>query len=264
MLKRPVCFALHGGPGGDHSAYVPALDPLLDYLQIVYIDYRGNGRSDYPEEDTYTIEQNVKDLEALRIYLGLNRIILLGQSYGGFVALSYATSYPENLAGLILLSTAPSHKFLSRAKDELQSRGSPEQIKMANYLWSGTFPDNDKLMQYNLLFSNLYAQTPTSATAFEQGISRVIPSYKALNKAFGEDLKSFDVIDSLHKISCPTLLIGGRYDWITPIKCTLEISERIANCQTFIMEESGHAVLKDQYEEVIAIVKDYLGQDLPV
>ncbi|MDR1949217.1 MAG: alpha/beta hydrolase [Spirochaetaceae bacterium] len=263
MKQRPVCFILHGGPGSDHSSYVPALNPLTGYMQLVYIDYRGNGRSDYPGEETYTIEQNVKDLEALRRYLGLEKIVLLGQSYGGIVAQAYAITYPENLRGLILVTTAPSHEMLGRAREELRKRGTAEQIAMADtYLWPGKFPDNETYLTYYRLFADLYARRKISPESFEESIAREILSYKALNRGFGGDLQTFDFTSRLHTIRCPVLLIGGSFDWVTPIECTHEIAKHIPHCRTVIMEESSHFVFYDQYDESIQTIVDFVVSEL--
>jgi proline iminopeptidase len=259
MREKPVCFVLHGGPGSDHSGYVPAIDPLTAYMQLVYIDYRGNGRSAYPDEATYTIKQNAEDIEALRLYLGLEKIVLLGQSYGGIVSQAYAVAHPENLHGLILITTAPSRHFFERAQEALYRSGSAEQIEMAGkYLWSGKFPDNETCREYYRLFMNMYARREVSSREFEENLAREIVSYKALNRAFGGDLKTFDLTPELHKISCPTLLIGGRYDWVTPIECTHEIERLIPHCRTVILEESGHSVFHDQYEESLKAIVDFI------
>ena len=85
MVDRPVVFALHGGPGGDHVSLRDALSPLSDTAQIVYIDHRGSGRSAPADPATYTLDQNIDDVDALRDYLGLDRISVLGVSYGGMV-----------------------------------------------------------------------------------------------------------------------------------------------------------------------------------
>jgi proline iminopeptidase len=232
-------------------------------MQLVYIDYRGNGRSDYPDEATYTIKQNVEDIEALRRYLGLEKIVLLGQSYGGIVAQAYAITYPENPHGLILITTAPSHQLFGRAREALQQRGTPEQIEMAGkYLWPGKFPDNETCREYYRLFSNMYARREVPAEDFEELISREIVSYKALNRGFGGDLKTFDFTPELHKVSCPALIIGGRYDWVTPVECTHEIARLIPRCQTVILEESSHAVFHDQYEESIRAITDFIVSQL--
>jgi proline iminopeptidase len=131
MVEKPVTFVLHGGPGSDHSYYKPWLSPLTDVMQLVYIDHRGQGRSARGPRETYTLENNVEDLEALRDYLGLDKIVLLGASYGGMVALSYAVRYPENVSHLLAIVTVPDSRFLDRAKEILAERGTDEQKAVA-------------------------------------------------------------------------------------------------------------------------------------
>ena len=66
MTERPVAFLLHGGPGGDHSGFKSGFAPLTDRMQLVYFDHRGQGRSARGPRETYTMENNVEDMEALR------------------------------------------------------------------------------------------------------------------------------------------------------------------------------------------------------
>jgi proline iminopeptidase len=252
MCEKPVCFVLHGGPGSDHSGYVPALSPLVAHMQLIYIDYRGNGRSDYPSEATYTIAQNVADIESLRDYLGLERIVVLGHSYGGMVAQSYAVAHPARVRALILLATASDHRFLPLAQAALRQRGTPEQIALAEqYLWPGAFPDNDTYRRYYALFAGLYAWKPHDAASFNDALSREILSYRALNRAFSGDLRTFDCTDALKHVTCPALVIGAEHDWITPIECTRVIATHLPHCTTITLADSGHAVLHDQYDAVI-------------
>lgn len=73
MVEQQPCFILHGGPGMDHSYFRPWLSPLTDKLQLIYVDHRGNGRSQRLPNEQYTIEHMADDLEQLRLYLGLER-----------------------------------------------------------------------------------------------------------------------------------------------------------------------------------------------
>ncbi|MDR2516045.1 MAG: alpha/beta fold hydrolase [Spirochaetaceae bacterium] len=263
LRQKPVCFVLHGGPGSDHTSYLPALDPLTRFMQLVYVDYRGNGRSGFSDEQTWTIAQNVEDIEALRRYLGFEKIVIFGQSYGGIVAQSYGIRYTENLAALILVTTAASHSAFDRAREELKRRGNGAQIAIAEkYLWDGRFPDNETYLDYYRLFADLYTGSPESARLFAGYAAREILSYRALNRAFGGDLKTFDFLPDLSRIICPALLIGGRHDWITPVSCTLEIAERLADCKTVIMEESSHSVFSDQYDETLAEIIAFVRERL--
>jgi proline iminopeptidase len=259
MKQKPVCFILHGGPGDDHTSYLPALNPLTEYMQLVYIDFRGSGRSGYPDDRTYTIEQNVLDIEALRNYLGLEKIAVFGQSYGGIVAQAYGIKYPDKLSFLMLLTTASNYHVFEKAREEMRKRGTPEQIAMAEkYLWPGAFPDNETYLEFYKVFANLYTVKPVNMEAFSEAMSRAVLSYKALNRGFRGDLRSFDFTKDLHVITCPTLLIGGQEDWICPIAYTEEIGSLIPGCETVIIEDSSHIVLGDQYEKTMDAIVSFL------
>src|SRR5579863_5336173 len=88
--ERPVLFLLHGGPGGDHLRYKQHSLELQKFSQLVFIDHRGCGQSKKTNQKEYTLENNIEDIEALRQHLGLEKISILGTSYGGMVAQAYA------------------------------------------------------------------------------------------------------------------------------------------------------------------------------
>jgi len=99
---------LHGGPDFDHSYLVPELDELAESSRLVYYDQRGRGRSAAgvrPED--VTIDTEIDDLDQLRRQLQLGRIAVLGHSWGGVLAVEYATRHPEHVSHLILMNTAP-------------------------------------------------------------------------------------------------------------------------------------------------------------
>src|SRR3979409_1934452 len=105
MREKPTLVLLHGGPGMDHSSYKPRFSQLADIAQIVFLDHRGNGRSDPGPREKWTLAQWGDDVHAFCEALGIARPIVMGGSFGGMVALAYATRHPEHPAKLILLST---------------------------------------------------------------------------------------------------------------------------------------------------------------
>ncbi|GMO55672.1 MAG: hypothetical protein Ta2G_15020 [Termitinemataceae bacterium] len=260
MRKKSVCFVLHGGPGSDHSYFVTSLEPLAQHIQLVYIDYRGNGRSGYTGKDTYTMAQNIADIEGLREYLGLDKIMLLGHSYGGMIALSYACAHTERLEALILLATASDYRFLELAKAKLRKIGTPAQLEMAEkYLWSGKFPDTDTYRQFYKLFSSLYSVRDKNEKDKNGSLSREIITIDSVNKAFADELCIYDCREGLPKIKCPVLALGADRDWITPPECTLEIAALLDNCKTIIFENCGHSILSDCGGGAIKAIIEFLN-----
>jgi proline iminopeptidase len=145
LKQKPVCFVLHGGPGGDHTGFKPTMSPLSEYMQLIYIDNRGSGQSDRGPQSTYTLENNIDDLEELRNYLGLDKVVLLGHSYGGMVAQSFAVKYPDSVQGLILITTSPSFEFIEKAMKIVSEIGTTEQQAMAQLVWDAAFESHEQL-----------------------------------------------------------------------------------------------------------------------
>ncbi len=107
MRERPTLLLLHGGPGFDHSMFKPSFAPLAELAQLIYLDHRGNGRSEHGDPALWTLDQWGDDVRAFCDALGIEKPIVLGYSFGGFVAQSYATRHPDHPAKLVLYSTTP-------------------------------------------------------------------------------------------------------------------------------------------------------------
>lgn len=257
MKEKPVAFLIHGGPGADHSAYKPTFSRLSHKLQLVYFDHRGQGRSGRGPKETYTLENNVEDMEALRQYLGLEKIVVIGSSYGGMVALSYAARYPENVACLIAIATAASSQFLQLAQQNLAARGTAAQQAIAQRLWEGSFENEAQLREYFQVIGPMYSLTYDPDKAAEAW-ERTILSVDAINVAFRGFLRSYNILDQLYKITAPTLVIAGRHDWICPPELSEEIANRIPNADLRIFENSGHSVRGDEPEALLDAISGFL------
>src|ERR1700722_8727791 len=139
LRERPVAMVIHGGPGGDHSGFKPSFSPLAARMQLVYFDHRGQGRSAAADPATYTLDENVEDMEALRRHLGLGPIVSIGTSYGGMVAMAHAARYPDAVSHLVLIVTAAHGGFIPRAQRIVWDRGTDEQRAGCGTLGAGGF-----------------------------------------------------------------------------------------------------------------------------
>lgn len=255
--SKPVVFLVHGGPGADHTSYRPVFSPLSHKLQLVYFDHRGQGRSARGAKETYTLDNNVEDMEALRQHLGLDKIVVLGTSYGGMVALSYAIRYPQHVSHLIIIATAADSRFLTRAQEILVERGTEEQKAIAQRLWNGTFENEEQLREFFQIMAPMYSFTydPNSS---QEASEQTILSADAINVAFGGFLRSYTVLNQLHKITSPTLVIGGRHDWICQPEFSEEIARKIPNSDLRIFENSGHLIRADEPEALRDAIAGFL------
>lgn len=260
FVERPVLFVLHGGPGGDHLRFKQHSLELQEAAQVVFIDHRGCGRSKKTHQREYTLENNIEDVEALRQHLGLERICVLGTSYGGMVAQGYALRYPKRLAKLVLVATAPSYRCLDEAKKILQARGTPKQIALAEHLWNGTFKNPQHVRKFFQAMDTMYSVQAKKKKKPVYAKLKTIWSHEALNQGFGGFLRHFDFVPQLKKIKTPTLILAGKEDWICPPSQSRLMAAKIPHAQLKIFSNCGHAVAVDAHDKYIRAIKKFLSE----
>jgi proline iminopeptidase len=264
MRERPVAMLVHGGPGGDHSGFKPAMSSLAEQMQLVYFDHRGQGRSGRADPGAdparFTLDENVADMEALRLHLGVGPMVSIGTSYGGMVAMAHAARHPDAVSRLVLIVTAAHGGFIPRAQAILRERGTPAQRRVGETLWAGGFRTQAELRRYYEVMGPLYALRYDAAAA-EAGRARAIHTPEPLNRAFGPDgfLRQFDLRPELSRITAPTLILAGRHDWICPVEFSEELHRLIPGSQLLVFEESSHSVRVDEPEAMLRAIRDFVG-----
>jgi proline iminopeptidase len=259
MRERPVGFLIHGGPGGDHSGFKPAFTPLSARMQLVYFDHRGQGRSAKGDPASYTLDENVEDMEALRRYLGVGRIVSIGTSYGGMVAMAHAARYPDSVSHLVLIVTAAHGGFIARAKEIVRERGTPEQQRVCDMLWAGELNTVERLRHYYAVMGPLYSRKYDAATAAATR-GRGTNSPEPLNRAFapGGFMYSYDVRPELARVTAPTLILAGRHDWICAPEFSEEINRLIPGSDLRIFEDSSHSIRLDEPQAMIDAIAGFV------
>jgi pimeloyl-ACP methyl ester carboxylesterase len=261
MREKPTLILLHGGPGFDHSSYKPAYSALTDVAQVIYLDHRGNGRSDAGPQDSWTLAQWGDDLRGFCDVLGIEKPIVLGVSFGGMVAMAYATRHPTHPSKLILVTTEAiggSHR--PRRVELFERLGGPEVGALARrrFLETGGLVDQASVEAWRRLAMPHYTRAPRDP----DGVSRTIVRPDVLQwfaRPDGEG-NSFNLLKDLGRIQCPTLVMGGEDDPMTPIEAQADIAaalpahlvrfERFANC--------GHGIIPDARERGLAMVRDFI------
>ena len=256
MRERPTLLLLHGGPGGDHATFKPRFSHLSDIAQLVYLDHRGNGRSERGDPTDWTLAQWGDDVRAFCDALGIEKSIVLGYSFGGMVAQSYATRHPEHPGKLILFSTSPKVD-----RDEnlavFDRLGGPEARAVA----AAWFDDRNRETSaaYRAICFPLYNRPGThDPDAATRTLRNEDVSFR-FGAPDGEALR-LDFRDALAHVQCPTLVMAGEDDPITPISR----SELIARClpphlvRFERFANAGHGVHIDDPERAFAVLRDFI------
>jgi pimeloyl-ACP methyl ester carboxylesterase len=242
MVERPVVLVVHGGPGFDHSTIKPPFDPLAEVAQLVYYDHRGQGRSDRDETENWNLDQWADDLRALIDVLGVEKPIVLGLSFGGFVAQSYASRHPDRLHKLILAST------VARAVPQLMfdafGRFGGERARAAaEGFWGG--PSPEAAIEYLTTCMPLYNQSQPDPDVLKRAIVN-LEVMSHFSDPGGEHW-SFDFREALSQLRCPTLVTAGALDPITPMEAIQELASCIPkeHLQFETFANCGHGVHQD-------------------
>jgi proline iminopeptidase len=255
---RPMLL-MHGGPGLDHTYLRPWLDPLGDHAQLTYYDQLGNGRSTRPESyEGSSLDTLADEADALRASLGYERIILFGHSFGGSLALEYALRYGKHLDGLIVCDTVPVLDYQVNP----QNHGTPEQVQAAVSGMSdpAALAEDHVWRQAWMKVLPLYFHTydPQIGVAMDEAMQY---SGKAFIHGNTRCLPTFNVLHKLEKIEVPTLVMAGRYDWITPPTPGAErIHAALPDSKLVIFEQSGHFPFIEEQNKFIATVSAWMAR----
>lgn len=253
-------YAHHGAPGlGTHAEPKRAFGPLADQYRIVSFDARGSGESD--AVPPYSHQQWVADLDALREHFGDEKIVMTGGSYGGYIAQEYTLTHPERVTHLILRDTSASRRFEKQARANALARAAeyPDITgEMLDKLFTGRIDSDEGFRQAYATIAPLYDANTTPEKAAQRVASATF-RYETHNWAFSRNIPSFDITGRLHEIKCPTLIVVGRHDWITPVAASEEIKAGIPNARLEIFENSGHSPQLEENEKFVKMVREFLA-----
>lgn len=256
MKERPTVILVHGGPGGDHSVYKPDFGQLSDIAQIVYYDHRGNGRSDMSSSEHWTLDQWADDLKGLCDYLGIHKPIVVGASFGGFVAQAYAARHPGHAGKIALISTSAKVDF-EQVYKAFGALGGPEVEAIARRYWDN--PTDESRAEYRDRCVPFYS---VKAQPNSDWLTRMIirndtalwfngPSHEQGRMDFRESLRSID---------CPVLVMCGDKDPIMPMAFSEVIASSVPEEQLSLhrIADCAHAIPADQPEQFFEILRGFI------
>ena len=254
MREKPTLILLHGGPGYDHSGFKPIFSRLADIAQIVYYDHRGHGRSSRCPPEQWTLDTFADDVVRLCTALGIQRPIVLGQSFGGFVAQRYLARHPGHAARIVLSSTSH-HMGLDRKLAMFQRLGGAAAHDAALAFW--TQPTPATWAAYNRHCTPLYNTHPPAdplargRTLFNEGL--------LFHWVAGEQ-QTMKLLPGLASAACPVLVMAGDDDPVCPLADAQDIAAALpAQWMQFTrFADAGHGAWRDQPDAALARLRQFI------
>lgn len=236
-----VVIVIHGGAGLPHEYFHPMLYNLSRYAKLVFFDRRADMLSALSDHGMASVEEMADDVDALRKALGLERVTLLGHSFGATIALNYALRHPANVKRLILVSAAATVENPMEGEKRILKKLSPGE--MAAYRSSeggtgATKPCDRVRTRYSALYPHyFYKLVPYE---FDRGVYTVYFDALSKKQALAAGSTGLDVRGQLGEIHVPALVIAGRHDLVTPPNQSLELAGGLPESRLVLMEHSGH------------------------
>jgi proline iminopeptidase len=259
----PVLIAHHGGGGiGSLAEPKATFGTLADRFRVVVFDARGCGLSE--GIPPYSHEQWAADVDGLRQWIGVEKVVVAGGSYGGFIALEYAVRYPEHVSAIILRDTSPDGSNLELAFENARNQDRVEiDWERFNRYWHGEVHDDADLKQLWSELIPLYDyeyDAEKSAAAVEAGIYR----HEAHNWCFQHNWGAYDLKADLPSVTVPTLVTVGRKDWVTPVSSSERIASLMPHAELVVFERSGHSPQVEERELFQQTIREFVDRAVPV
>lgn len=270
-------FILHGGPGASHDYFLPWILPLMRTHRLVFIDERGSGRSQKLEDPKgYTLDAMVADVEAVRQALGIERMDLLGHSFGGVLAQAYALAHPDRLDHLVLCSTFHSTAKMNEVFQKQRAAMAPELRRRLEALekaglfgkgrpWErGRYPADYMTAAWGEgYFPYLYQRRPDPNYDPAANGAMAWDVYREMWGSDGEfvidgNLARVDFSSQLKDLKVPTLITVGDHDECAPALAG-EMHALIPGSKLVVLPESGHMTFVDQPGRWIDAVNGFLA-----
>lgn len=255
MRERPTIVLLATGPGIDHSLYKEHVGPALaESAQVVYLDVRGTGRSDWSEPEHWNFDTWVEDVREFLDVLEIERPVVLGTAFGGSIALLLAARHPDAIGRLVLVSTVARY-IHTRSIAVLDRLGGSEAGEIAARYFAD--PSQATFAEFLRVCVPLYTRRPLSPDS----VARIQMNFELIMAWERESSQRFDLREEAARVTCPTVVLAGEED---PSTTMTGVEELVAALPAELVRferyrDAGHGVFRDR-PEAIELIRDFLHE----
>jgi pimeloyl-ACP methyl ester carboxylesterase len=259
LRNRPVLIGLHGGPGRDGSKHRYQLAQLADVAQVIVPDQRGHGRSDLGTPESWNLATWAADVKGLCDALGIERPVVFGSSFGGFVAQKYGAAFPEHPAGLILASTAARIVGGDELVERFRVVGGDEAAEVTRRDIEA--PTLETQADWIRVCGPLLRLNEVSDAYLSVVDAARIETMEVNLRWFETEAMVMDLRADLANVRCPTLVLVGEHDPLNPIYTGEEIVAAIPNglARLEVIADAAHELMTDNPEHTSRCIRQFLA-----
>jgi pimeloyl-ACP methyl ester carboxylesterase len=260
LRRRPTIVALHGGPGLDGTKLRHQAARLADVAQIVVPDQRGHGRSDRGTPEDWNLSRWASDVVALCDALEIERPIVLGTSFGGFVAQQYASDYPDHPGGLVLASCGARYPSRDEAIERARAIGGPEAAEaMCRDMEEVS---EESAAQWSRVLGPLMTLKGGSDPDYERLDALRIRTMEVNLHHHRSEARGMDLRPGLTHVQCPTLVLIGEHDPIVPVEMGQEIVEAIPGglARLVPVPDAAHELFVDNPDVTYSAIRQFIAR----
>jgi pimeloyl-ACP methyl ester carboxylesterase len=257
MHERPTIVAMHGGPGLDHVGLKLALAPLRDVAQIVVYDHRGHGRSDRGTPNDWTLDTWADDLVRLCDVLGIESPIVLGNSFGGFVAQRYLGRHPGH-ASKVILYASMSVGDLDTIVEGFRTAGGDAAADAARAFWSGPSVQNAPAFLEHCRPCYSTRNEPIASDALTLRNDAILSHFIGTPAS---EMWTMDLRPDLANVACPVLALSGARDPVCGPVPTAQMLASLPSALTTSVEfrNSSHMIARDEPEAFLDAIRTFIA-----
>ena len=248
-------IVLHGGPGLDHTMFRPYLDPLGDDFRLLYVDERGQGRSDRVDATTLSLEVFARDVDLLAEALDLPAFALLGHSFGAIIATYHATEHGTAAAYVISGGTDASEPMMADVDAALAALGEDAAAIAASWEQEKTVESEEQLKQLlrDQMPFHFHGEVPPAYGEETVGSPDVLRHFA--NAGYGD----FDYRPKLGGVDKPTLVVVGEHDRTTTPRAARVLHEGIPGSELVVVPSAGHMSFVEEPGFYLEAVRRFLS-----
>lgn len=259
--KGDYLLILHGGPGLNHAYFVPHLNALEKYFRVIYYDQRACGRSSIPSSDSISMKFLVEDIEAIRQELKIEKLNILGHSWGAVLAAHYGLHHPQRIKKLIFSNPSLfSREYDEQASALLKQKLTKEDSLAQAQIMSGGNLDSKKYEKLFLLNFQLSAYNKANVNKINLDLpANFGEASKALFSALRKDnAMNTNLYEALKSFTFPVLIVHGEAD-IMPGAAIQRLRSELPQAELEIFKQSGHFPFVEETSKYNSVVFRFLN-----